>query len=286
MKKLFITFVILFSISLPYITYANSFKILINHNGVYTDIKQSDFVPNFIPSTDYPTGSFMFYVEALGYHNNELVSLFANDSNSLIGINPFNNKIVFVMDDMSGDTKYDNYTVNENDFIDNLEDGIKNKSIRKSFIENSLNIKSNNNILIDNIHGIKYIFTDNILSEYISLDGLSKHAKYIKSKFPNIYNNILDNGKKYYEGAQLNSFINKQSEYLCSININYLKQASSPVFNYNYALLYAVLYHEMTLDDFLFLIPTSEIVSAINEYVVIEYGEFVFYFKNEIMVTM
>lgn len=285
MKKLFITFVILFSISLPYITYANSMKILINHNGVYTDIKQSDFVPNFIPSTDYQTGSFIFYVEALGYYRNELTSLFVNDYNTIIGINPFNNKIVFVMD-MNGDTKYDNYTVNEEDFINNLEEGIKNKSIRKSFIENSLNIKSDNNILIDNIHGIKYIFTDNILSEYISLDGLNKHAKYIKSKFPNIYNNILDNGKKYYEGSQLNSFINKQSDYFCSINMNYLKQASSPVFNYNYALLYAVLYHKMTLDDFLFLMPTAEIVSAINEHVFIKYGAFVFPFKNEIMVTM
>ena len=68
--------------------------------------------------------------------------------------------------------------------------------------------------------------------------------------------------------------------------MNYLKQASSPAFNYNYALLYAVLYHKMTLDDFLFLMPTAEIVSAINEHVFIKYGAFVFPFKNEIMVTM
>ena len=54
--------------------------------------------------------------------------------------------------------------------------------------------------------------------------------------------------------------------------------------NYNFALLYCILYDGMALDEFSFLVPGSELSSSINNYVIMKFGTYIFTFKDNVLV--
>ena len=172
------------------------------------------------------------------------------------------------------------------DFASNLKSGIEDGSISQVFVEKSLGVKAENNTLTDNVHGFTYTFKDGILSSYKSNDGYSNDAIDVKENYPQIFAKILTNARIYYGTSKLaiTEYVNGQCKYFRSINISYLRQASNSNINFNYALLYCILYEGMSLDEFTFLVPNAEISSSLNNYVIMSYGNYMFTFKDKIHV--
>lgn len=284
MKKLFFIFSFLCVSICSY-----SVNVFINKQGNYVLFNENtDIVSSFIQTNEFKKGSFRYYTRCLGYKDNEIISNF--EDKYAIGINSFNNEVIFIIifddnikyinQDIINNKYLNNYKFESHDFISNLDDGIKNKSISLNFVKSSLNITDNNGIIIDNIHGFKYKFINGILVEYTNNTGLNKNSLYIKNRIPSIYNKIIHNSKEIYNEINV-EYINGQSDYFCNINTDYLKLASNPNINYNYCLLYCIIYGKgVSLEMFNKYVPGAEIYSNTGGYLIMSYNNFMFVFKN------
>lgn len=292
MKKTLLFIMAVFTIAM---SNAAGFKPLINKNGTYVPFDENtDIVQGYKPSANCPKGSINYYRSCLGYGNGEVITHF-NDACYVIALNAFNDNVIFILPKdttITSLTQQDvnrylaGYKPNASDFASNLKTGVEDGSIRQSFVEDALGVKADNNILTDNIHGFTYTFKDGILSSYKSNDGFSDDAIDVKENYPQIFAKILTNARICYGNSKLAvaEYVNGQCKYFRRINMSYLRQASNSNINYNYALLYCILYEGMALDEFTFLIPNAEISSSLNNYVIMSYGNYMFTFKDKVHV--
>ena len=118
---------------------------------------------------------------------------------------------------------------------------------------------------------ILYVSTDYVF------DG-TKKGKYLPKDETNPIN--------IYGASKLaiTEYVNGQCKYFRRINVSYLRQAYNSNINYNFALLYCILYEGMGLDEFTFLVPNAEISSSLNNYVIMSCGNYMFTFKDKIHV--
>ena len=293
MKKLVLLFFSAMCIAV--LANAAGFKPLINKNGTFVPFdEKADIVEGYKTSANCPKGSINYYRSCLGYGNGEVITHF-NDACYVIALNAFNNEVIFIIPKDTTKTSLTQqdvnrylagYTPNASDFASNLKSGIEDGSISQVFVEKSLGVKAENNTLTDNVHGFTYTFKDGILSSYKSNDGYSNDAIDVKENYPQIFAKILTNARIYYGTSKLaiTEYVNGQCKYFRSINISYLRQASNSDINFNYALLYCILYEGMSLDEFTFLVPNAEISSSLNNYVIMSYGNYMFTFKDKIHV--
>lgn len=269
------------------LAFGDGFHAFVNKNGVYLPFNEKTDIVNH--NSQYPKGTFAYYRESLGFLNNELVTPYDNKYCYFIAINPFNNKVEFIIPMDTTKTKFtqddvnmflDGYNYSVSDFATNLDNGVKSKSIRQSFIEKSLGTKAVNNKIKDNAHGYTYTFSNGYLSGYESASGLSKDAIYVQEHVPSIFNKILENASANYSGSNIEKYINGQCKYFMKISITYLNRAP----NYNYALLYAILDSGITLEEFSFLVPEAEITSSAGNYIMMSVGTYSFTFKDKVLV--
>jgi len=292
MKKIILFISAMFIAS---ITNAAGFKPLINKNGTYVPFdEKTDIVPGFKTSEKSPKGSINYYRSCLGYGNGEIITHF-NDACYVIALNAFNNEVIFIIPKDTTKTSLTQqevnrylagYSPNASDFASNLKSGVEDGSIRQVFVEKSLGVKADNYTLTDNVHGFTYAFKDGILSSYKSNDGYSDDAIDVKENYPQIFAKILTNARVHYGASKLavNEYVNGQCKYFRRINFSYLRQASNSNINFNYALLYCILYEGMGLDEFTFLVPNAEISSSLNNYVIMSCGNYMFTFKDKVHV--
>lgn len=292
MKKIILFISAMFIAS---ITNAAGFKPLINKNGTYVPFdEKTDIVPGFKPSEKSPKGSINYYRSCLGYGNGEIITHF-NDACYVIALNAFNNEVIFIIPKDTTKTSLTQqevnrylagYSPNASDFASNLKSGVEDGSIRQVFVEKSLDVKADNYTLTDNVHGFTYAFKDGILSSYKSNDGYSDDAIDVKENYPQIFAKILTNARVHYGASKLavNEYVNGQCKYFRRINFSYLRQASNSNINFNYALLYCILYEGMGLDEFTFLVPNAEISSSLNNNVIMSCGNYMFTFKDKVHV--
>ena len=250
----------------------------------------------FVPTDKCPKGSFNYYRNCLGYLEGEVISHY-NDECYFIALNAFNNEIIFIIPKDTTKTALTqdeakkllgDFSIDEGTFTRNLDEGIKDKSIGQAFVEKSLGIKAVNNVLEDSLHGCTYTFKEGHLVEYKSHDGLTYEAKDIKSNHPQIFSRIESNAKLHYGTSPplMAEYINGQCKYLRRIDMNYLRMAASSNINYNYALLYCVLYDGVSLDEFSFLVPGATLTSSVTNYIIMSYGHYVFTFRDKKLVKM
>lgn len=269
------------------------FNPLVNRDGTFLPFDENtDVVAGFKPNDKCPKGSFNFYVACLGYLRGEVLSHY-NDDSYFIALNAFNNDIIFLipkdttiisLTQEEANRLLAGYKPNLSEFASNLKTGIEEGAIRQTFVEKSLGLKANNNVLTDEEHGFTYTFDNGKLSSYRSNDGLSDDALDVKEDFPQIYLKILTNARTYYGTSKtaILAYINGQCKYFRRINVSYLRQAYNTNINYNFALLYCILYEGMGLDEFSFLVPNAEISSSLNNYVIMSCGNYMFTFKDKV----
>jgi len=267
---------------------ASDFVVFINHNGNFVPFSEKADIVN--PRSSHSPQSYADYVEALGYSQQELVTPYNNKYCYFIAINPFNGHIAFIMPKNSDKKSYTlgevnqflaDYEIDAYSFANNLKEGIEHKSIRQSYIENSIGARATENTLVDEKHGFTYLFTNGYLSDYKSNNGLSNDALDLEENFPTIFQAILANAKKsYLDKTSIVQYVNGQSKYFRLIPISYLKQAS----NFNYALLYCVLYPGMTLDEFNYLVPDATISSCVSNFITMSYNNYIFTFKDKVLI--
>ena len=292
MKKISLFISAMFMVTFAF---AAGLKPLINKNGTYVLFdEKSDVVEGYKPSANCPKGSINYYRSCLGYGNGEVITHF-NDACYVIALNAFNDNVIFILPKdttIKTLTQKDvirylaGYKPNASDFASNLKTGVEDGSIRQSFVENALGIKAENNVLTDDVHGFTYTFENGILKSYKSNDGFSDDAIDVKENYPQIFAKILTNARVHYGASKLavNEYVNGQCKYFRRINFSYLRQASNSNINYNYALLYCILYEGMGLDEFTFLVPNAEISSSLNNYVIMSCGNYMFTFKDKVHV--
>ena len=292
MKKYLLFFLVILIAS---IVNAAGFKPLINKNGTYVPFdEKTDIVIGFKASDKSPKGSINYYIRCLGYGNGEVITHF-NDACYVIVLNAFNNEVIFILPKDATKTSLTQqdvnrylagYSPNTSDFAGNLKSGVEDGSIRQVFVEKSLGVKADNNTLTDNVHGFTYTFKDGILSSYKSNDGFSNDAIDVKENYPQIFAKILTNARVSYGTSKLaiTEYVNGQCKYFRRINFSYLRQASNSNINFNYALLYCILYEGMGLDEFTLLVPNAEISSSLNNYMIMSCGNYMFTFKDKVHV--
>jgi uncharacterized Fe-S cluster-containing radical SAM superfamily protein len=164
--------------------------------------------------------------------------------------------------------------------------GIEEHNIRQEVVEKSLGIKAVDNIIVDETNGFIYEFNNGVLVDYKNINGLNDDAIDVKNTFPEIFAKIENDAKRFYSPSSIsvNEYINKQCKYFRSINISYLRHASNPEINYNYALLYAILYPGMTLDNFNFLVPYSKLVASSGSITIMRYNSYSFIFEDNVLI--
>ena len=267
---------------------------LVNKNGTFRPFdEKTDIVSTFVQTENCPKGSFNYYRSCLGYSDYEILSHY-NDKCYFIALNAFNNEVVFIIPKDTTITTLTQqevndylagYSIDEGTFARNLNDGVEKKTIRQSFVEKSLDKKAVENSLVDEVHGYTYTFRNGILVNYESADGLNKDAKDIKASYPQIFSRMEANAKRHYGSSSLlvADYLNGQCKYFRIIDMKYLRMASNSNINYNYALLYSVLYDGITLDEFTFLVPEAQISSSVNNYIIMSCGNYMFTFKDKVL---
>ena len=68
--------------------------------------------------------------------------------------------------------------------------------------------------------------------------------------------------------------------------MSYLRMASNPNINYNYALLYSIFNAGVKLDDFTFYVPEAQLSSSVNNYIIMSCGSYMFTFKDNVLIKM
>lgn len=265
-------------------------KPFINKGGEYKLFdEKTDIVPAFKQSEECPKGSFNYYTCCLGYAIGEVNSYFA-EKEGVVALNAFNDHVLFVlpMDENKSsltqkevDKMMSKYEFKADDFTRNLQRGIEKKSIRQSFVEESLGVKAENNSINDDVHGYTYTFNNGVMVNYKNNSGYSDDAIFIKEHLPNFFETFERNAKRYYAiSSTIVAYINGQCKYLMVMPQSYIKKAP----NSNYALLYCILHEGMTLDEFNLLVPEAEISSSIGNYINMSCGNYLFTFKDKVLV--
>lgn len=253
-------------------------KVMVNKNNTFVEFnEETDIVEN--PLNDGgQKGSANYYMNCLGYSTNEVSSC----DDHLTYVNMFNKEIIFYFGNSPAkDIKIDHFS-----FVYNLKSGIEEHNIRQEVVEKSLGIKAVDNIIVDEMNGFIYEFNNGVLVDYKNINGLNDDANDVKNTFPVIFAKIENDAKRFYSPSSIsvNEYINKQCKYFRSINISYLRHASNPEINYNYALLYAILYPGMTLDNFNFLVPYSKLVASSGSITMMKYNSYTFIFEDNVLV--
>ena len=285
MKRIYLT---LFA-TLVVITSSAEWKPFINKGGVYTLFNETDIVPSFKPTEEYPKGSIIYYTYCLGYATGEVNLYFAN-SEGVVALNTFNNEVLFVLPRDENKTSLTQQEVDKmmvsykptaDDFLLNLKNGLEKESIRQTFVETSLGIKAMNNAIKDDIHGYTYIFNNGVMTEYKSISGFSDDAILVKENFPNTFELFEFNAKKYYAmNSSIIAYINGQCKYLMLTPESYINKAP----NSNYALLYCILNEGMSFDEFNTLVPEAEISSNVGNIIIMSYGNYIFTFVDKVLI--
>lgn len=254
----------------------------------YNEINDGKY-PFDATKTSAQKNSFTYYCIRLGYTSNEV---FAKHYDwGIIGFDLFTHKPLLVFGyypdrtiDITKISKLaSNCDFDESDVFSILDNGIKEKNITQKRIEASLSLKAVNGTIIDKDNNIKYVFENGYLVKYESGDGYGKWAKYLRKNAPHIFSKIENNALVYKIDSDKKKYINEQCEYFAKTNMSYLKQAVQ--FNYNYFLLYCVLYKpNITLVEFLFLVPEAQIYSTARNYLIVKVGLNVFTFKDNILI--
>lgn len=249
---------------------------MVKKNNTFVEFnEETDIVENHL--NEGQKGSFAYFVNCLGYSSNE-VDFFKGGPTI---VNMFNKEIISYFGNYPDeDIKIDYYK-----FVYNLKDGIEKHNIRQEIVEKSLGIKAVDDIIVDESNGFIYKFNDGILVDYKNINDLSDDTNYIKNDFPNIFAEIENGAKRFYSSPTIvNEYISKQCKYFMNINMSYLRHASNPEINYNYALLYSIFYPGMTLDDFNFLVPNSKLVSSSGRIVRMRYNNYYFIFEDNVLI--
>lgn len=265
-----------------------NWKPFINKGGVYKEFdEKTDIVPSFKDNGEYNKGSLSYFAHCLGFSSGEYITyIIGNDA---VVLNAFNGDVLFVLVDENKssltqqevDKMLSKYSPNIEEFRMNLKEGIEERNIRQSFVEESLGVQSVDNTIKDNSRGYTYVFTNGIMVDYKHDSGYSDDALFVKENWPQLLEILERNAKRYYSSTlAIVKYINGQSKYIMKIPQAYLKKAP----NYNFALLYCILYEGMTLDEFTFLVPEAQISSTMGNYVTMSYGNYFFTFKNKILV--
>ena len=251
-------------------------KVMVNKNNTFVEFnEETDIVEN--PLNDGgQKGSAAYYMNCLGYSTNEVSS----SDDLLTYVNMFNKEIIFYFGNSpSKDIKIDYFL-----FVGKLMSGIEKHNIRQEVVEKSLDIKAVDNIIVDESNGFIYEFNNGVLVDYKNINGLNDDANVVKNMAPKIFAKIENDAKRFYSSSiSVNEYINKQCKYFYNINISYLRHASNPEINYNYALLYAIFYTGMTLDDFNFLVPHSELVASYRSITMMRYNNYTFFFEDNVL---
>lgn len=290
-KTIFLTIMLIICGGLP--TFASDLRVYVNKNSTFKLFnKETDIVVKIKPSDDCPEYSFCYYRTVLGYLEEEVESIYDNDNFLFVAFNPFNNDILFVMSRELQDSSYSQEEIKKlvgdikfsvSDFILNLKFGVKNKSIRQSYVEKSLGVKAVNGQIEDKVHGFTYTFTNGFMSDFVSESGYNFYALDAKELNPDLFELVQLQAKLYYESelSQI-EYINGQFKYWYLIPIAYMRQASN--YKYNFALLYSVLNEGIGMDEFSFLVPEAKIVSSMANYVIMRVGTNTFLFENKVLV--
>lgn len=247
---------------------------MVNKNNTFVEFnEETDIVENHL--NEGKKGSINYFVNCLGYSSNEVVG-----TDDLTYVNMFNKEIIFYVGTPTKDIKINYYS-----FVYNLRSGIEKHNIRQEIVEKSLDIKAVDNTIVDKSNGFIYKFNNGVLVDYKNINGLSDDANDVKNDYPNIFAEIERGAKRFYSSSiSVNEYINKQCKYFRSININYLRHASDPEINYNYALLYSILYPGITLDDFNFLVPNSKLVASSGRITMMRYNNYSFIFEDNVLI--
>lgn len=275
MKNIFITIIFIFTLFVSANMYGQS-KVFVNKNNSFVEFNEStDIVEN--PLNEGKKGSANYFVNCLGYSSNEVES----SADGFTFVNMFNKEIIFYF----GDSPTNDIKINYFSFVYNLKSGIEKHNIRQEIVEKSLGIKAVNNIIVDESNGFIYKFNNGVLVDYKNINGFSDDANYVKNDYPNIFAEIEKGAKRFYSSSiSVNEYINKQCKYFGNINISYLRHASNPEINYNYALLYSILYPGITLDDFNFLVPYSKLVASSGSITMMKYNNYSFIFEDNVLI--
>lgn len=257
-------------------------QIMVNKNNTFVEFnEETDIVENPL-NEECQKGSAIYYMNCLGYSSNEVISVNGVSHYDLTYVNMFNKEIIFYFGNSpSKDIKIDYFI-----FVGNLIDGIEKHNIRQEVVEKSLGIKAVDNIIVDESNGFIYEFNNGVLVDYKNINGLNDDANDVKNMFPEIFAKIENDAKRFYSPSSIsvNEYINKQCKYFRSINISYLRHASNPEINYNYALLYAIFYPGITLDDFNFLVPDSKLVASSGSITMMKYNSYSFIFEDNVLI--
>lgn len=252
-------------------------KVMVNKNNTFVEFnEETDIVEN--PLNDGgQKGSANYYMNCLGYSTNEVSSC----DDHLTYVNMFNKEIIFYF----GNSPSKNIKIDYYRFVGNLKSGIEKHNIRQEVVEKSLGIKAVDNIIVDESNGFIYEFNNGVLVDYKNINSLNDDANDVKNTFPEIFAKIESDAKRFYSSSiSVNEYINKQCKYFNSINISYLRHASNPEINYNYALLYAIFYPGMTLDNFNFLVPYSKLVASSGSITIMRYNSYSFIFEDNVLI--
>lgn len=286
MKKSYIIIVMM----LVCFTASAEWKPLINKGGVYKLFDENDVVSSTMKyENSFPKGSFNYYTYCLGYTMGEVTS-YVVSGKAFIALNTFNNEVLFVLPldenqtslmQKEVDEMMEKYEPSMDDFLRNLNSGLKKKCIRQSYVEKSLGIKAKDNIIRDEIHGYTYVFNNGIMVEYNNNSGYSDDVIFIKEHLPKFFDIFESNARKYYvSSSAIVAYVNGQCRYLMKIPQSYINKAP----NDNYALLYCILEEGMSLDEFNLLVPEAKISSTVGNFIVMAYGNYIFTFKDKILV--
>lgn len=253
---------------------------MVNKNNTFVEFnEETDIVENHL--NEGQKGSALYYMNCLGYSSNEVSSVINFDSYSITYVNMFNKEIIFYL----GNSPAKDIKIKYYQFVHNLKSGIEKHNIRQEVVEKSLGVKVVDNIIVDESNGFIYEFNNGVLVDYKNINGLSDDANDVKNDCPNIFAEIENNAKSFYSTPTIvNEYISEQCKYFRNINMSYLRHASNPEINYNYALLYSIFYPGMTLDDFNFLVPESKLVSSSGRIVMMRYNNYYFIFEDNVLI--
>lgn len=259
-------------------------QIMVNKNNTFVEFnEETDIVENPL-NEECQKGSACYYMNCLGYSSNEIDEVYGVEESpyDITYVNMFNKEIIFYFGNSPAkDIKIDYFS-----FVFNLKSGIEKHNIRQEVVEKSLGVKAVDNIIVDESNGFIYEFNNGVLVDYKNINGLSDDANHVKNTYPKIFAEIENGAKRFYSPSSIsvNEYINKQCKYFRSININYLRHASNPEINYNYALLYAIFYPGITLDNFNFLVPDSKLVASSGSITMMKYNSYSFIFEDNVLI--
>ena len=242
MKKIF-CIIVLIMICIP----AHSLKVYIPKDGRFEEY-QIDNLPNktynaIATSLGYNSSIFYYIYQKLGSETSFVFKILSKDLICIVtshdygySITPEEVQLLLIENEYDYHKAYNTYSL-ESD----LKEGIEKKLLTKSFIEDVTHTKVTDDELTDTLNGYIYLFENEIVISFHSIDGLIGFAKEYKNT--PTFSAIKTMAEKYNEDYEdVIEEINIQFEYWSQIDISYFSLAESNLYDHNYALLYVDLY--------------------------------------------